>query len=226
MSVPTPYLSHITRENYRLVYEPAEDTFLLLDALENDCELLRTLQPTICLEIGSGSGCVTAFLGALLGHDSALYLCTDINDFAASTTLTTGSLNKIPVDVVITSFTTSMHKRLAGNIDVLVFNPPYVVTGSDEVGSHGIEAAWAGGIDGREVIDEFLPLVPQLLSDRGRFYLVLIKENRPEEIMKYMLDNYNLESEILLRRKAGFEGLVIIRFQRPQSIPAAALSLS
>ncbi|KAJ1345408.1 hypothetical protein BSLG_000921 [Batrachochytrium salamandrivorans] len=194
----------------------AEDTFLLLDALENDCELLRTLQPTICLEIGSGSGCVTAFLGALLGHDSALYLCTDINDFAASTTLTTGSLNKIPVDVVITSFTTSMHKRLAGNIDVLVFNPPYVVTGSDEVGSHGIEAAWAGGIDGRE----------QLLSDRGRFYLVLIKENRPEEIMKYMLDNYNLESEILLRRKAGFEGLVIIRFQRPQSIPAAALSLS
>ncbi|KAH6563492.1 hypothetical protein BASA60_010702 [Batrachochytrium salamandrivorans] len=172
----------------------AEDTFLLLDALENDCELLRTLQPTICLEIGSGSGCVTAFLGALLGHDSALYLCTDINDFAASTTLTTGSLNKLQ--------------------------------GSDEVGSHGIEAAWAGGIDGREVIDEFLPLVPQLLSDRGRFYLVLIKENRPEEIMKYMLDNYNLESEILLRRKAGFEGLVIIRFQRPQSIPTAALSLS
>jgi release factor glutamine methyltransferase len=28
-----------------------------------------------------------------------------------------------------------------------------------KVGSKGIEAAWAGGIDGREVIDQLLPLV-------------------------------------------------------------------
>ena len=46
-----------------------------------------------------------------------------------------------------------------------------------QVGSHGIEAAWAGGERGREVIDRILPLVPKLLSDKGVFYLVIIKEN-------------------------------------------------
>lgn len=34
---------------------------------------------------------------------------------------------------------------------MLVFNPPYVPTGPEEMASSGIEAAWAGGRDGREV---------------------------------------------------------------------------
>ena len=46
-----------------------------------------------------------------------------------------------------------------------------------QVGSHGIEASWAGGERGREVMDRIFPVVPTLLSDRGVFYLVIIKEN-------------------------------------------------
>ena len=48
-----------------------------------------------------------------------------------------------------------------------------------QVGSQGIEASWAGGVAGRQVIDRLLPLVPNLLSPRGVFYMVVIKENKP-----------------------------------------------
>lgn len=47
------------------------------------------------------------------------------------------------------------------------------------MGSHGIEASWAGGKRGREVMDRFFPMVSQLLSKQGLFYLVTVSDNNP-----------------------------------------------
>lgn len=50
--LPTPSLSHLSRESYRRLYEPAEDTFLLIDALESDLQEIKSRKPTLALEIG------------------------------------------------------------------------------------------------------------------------------------------------------------------------------
>lgn len=34
------------------VYEPAEDTFLFLDALQDELPFIQTLDPAVCVEIG------------------------------------------------------------------------------------------------------------------------------------------------------------------------------
>jgi hypothetical protein len=95
--------------------------------------------------------------------------------------------------------------RLLHSIDVLLFNPPYVPTPSSEVGSRGIEASWAGGEDGREVLDRLLPSIPSLLSPQGGcMYLVAVNENRPEEICARMREA-GLEAKV--GRKEGRDGM-------------------
>ncbi|GAA5817642.1 hypothetical protein MFLAVUS_011193 [Mucor flavus] len=210
--IPTPDLSHIKKQDYDRVYEPAEDTFLLLDALEEDEKLIQSLKPRICLEIGSGSGCVTTLLAKIVGDSNALFLTTDINSFACETTRQTGLQNKVTrIEPINTSLVDGILPRLKNRIDILCFNPPYAVTPHEEVGSFGIEASWAGGIDGREVIDELLPYIKDILSPQGLFYLLLIEENKPKEIVEIMKNQYGMNAMIIMQRRAGREKQFIVK---------------
>ncbi|KAJ2078154.1 S-adenosylmethionine-dependent methyltransferase [Coemansia sp. RSA 988] len=218
MGLPTPDTGHIAKPEYVSVYEPAEDTYLLLDALENDRAELKRQQPTICVEIGSGSGCVTAFLGQLLDTSPTLIISTDINPAAVNATIETVVRN--PSQAVFiqchTRFLQALDSRLYGNIDILVFNPPYVVTPTSEIDSTDEASTWAGGRHGREVLDQLLPQIPQLLSPSGRFYLVVIEQNKPDDIIQ-ALSAHGLSGKRILSRKAGREQLSILRFIFHQS---------
>lgn len=68
------------------------------------------------------------------------------------------------------------------------------------MGGTGIEAAWAGGERGREVTDRFLPVVAQLLSSKGLFYLITIAENDPGELTEEM----NISAGNILDKRSIF----------------------
>ncbi|KAF8446240.1 S-adenosyl-L-methionine-dependent methyltransferase [Boletus edulis BED1] len=216
--LPTPDLSHLDDDDKLHVYDPAEDTFLLLDGLEKDTDQLRTQKPLICLEIGSGSGCVSAFLGSILGPTNALYLCTDINQRASVCTFATGKQNKVPLSPITCDLSKPLSMRLRRSVDIILFNPPYVPTDHEESvhaqGSAGIAGSWAGGLDGMEVTNRFLDNVGDLLSDCGKFYLVAQAQNNIPEICERMQIKFNLNSRIALQRRAGREHLFIICFSR------------
>ncbi|CAH1774223.1 unnamed protein product [Owenia fusiformis] len=209
----TPDYSHLTKSSiFEEIYEPAEDTFLLLDAIEKDYKNIKSIKPLVCLEVGCGSGIVITFLAKTFGSN-LFYLATDINPIAAKATRETGLQNGVSIEVFISNLGDAMLPRLTGLIDVIVFNPPYVVTPSTEVGCGGLSASWAGGKDGREVTDQFLNLVPHFLSKQGILYLVIIKENKQDEI-ESILQKHGFSMEIIISRRSGPEFLSVLKFSR------------
>lgn len=246
--LPTPDTSHVP---YQRVYEPAEDSFLLLDTLSSSSETVFlssrfvtgqdgpvTTTPFI-LEVGPGSGVVVAFLTAharaIFGTRSLFTLAVDVNRFACVATEKT--VSKAVADTVKEeaeaasrqavsaaaaaaasgngSFLAALQGDLTtplrqGQVDVLVFNPPYVPTpelpspppppppstsqssslsGSTndqkttfEQDSHLLELSYAGGKDGMETTDRLIDSLPAVLSEMGVAYILLCAQNKPEEV--------------------------------------------
>eukprot|EP01130_Rhizamoeba_saxonica_P009508 TRINITY_DN3868_c0_g1_i5.p1 TRINITY_DN3868_c0_g1~~TRINITY_DN3868_c0_g1_i5.p1 ORF type:complete len:215 (-),score=51.00 TRINITY_DN3868_c0_g1_i5:302-895(-) len=182
-----PDMSHLLSRHYENVYEPAEDTYLFLDALLDEKPLLLSLDPKICLELGSGSGCLISYLGSMLGSDR-LYMAVDINKDACETTIATGKQNGVDVDCVCSDLFNGF-VPYRGLVDVMLFNPPYVPTDEDELGRTDIYAAWAGGIDGVHTLNLLIPKLKEYLSETGLLYLVAIRENKPDQIILRMKEH-------------------------------------
>lgn len=202
----TPYQNHIDKADFDHVYEPAEDSFLLIDALEKDLEYLRAKNPTFCLEVGSGSGVIITAFG--MAFPQTFCMSTDINFKACIMSKETAAYNKVSLDVCNMDLAGSFEDKC---FDIIVFNPPYVVTESDECGGRDITASWAGGAKGREITDRLLNMIPKKLAADGVFYLLLIEENIPEEVINIMSD-YGYKSEMVIKRKVRNEQQLVLKF--------------
>ncbi|KAJ6945927.1 hypothetical protein NC651_000868 [Populus alba x Populus x berolinensis] len=107
-------------------------------------------------------------------------------EFASRVTRETLDAHAVDAELMCMDIAFGLEKRLAGMVDVMVVNPPYVPTPDYEVGREGIASAWAGGENGRSVIDRILPVADRLLSDKGWLYMVTLTTNDPSQICLLM----------------------------------------
>ena len=227
-----PPLDHATAADWARVYEPAEDTYLLCDALAADAPALRAHGgPALVVELGPGSGAVSACLLDLLrgaggAAPATLALAADVSAPACALPLATARAAGVGarLDALQADLLCGARGRLAGAVDVLLFNPPYGPTPADEVpraaaflaaGADTLPGAWAGGARGRAVVDRALPLFAALLArPHGAGYLLLVEENAPAEVVD-ALAALGLAAVVAARARARNERLCVLRITWP-----------
>lgn len=248
--LPTPDTSHVS---YSRVYEPAEDSYLLLDTLSSPSETtflsqrFRSAIAPLVVEVGTGSGVVLAFIhghaATIFGTRGIITAGVDVNSFACAGTHST--VKKAEGDNPQTharSYLGTVKGDLLspfreGQVDVLVFNPPYVPTeelpdqddarleGGDGLSgskafardSYLLSLSYAGGKDGMETTDRLIDALSTALSQRGCAYILLCAGNKPDEV-KARIQQFGPRWRVLTvgdsGKQAGWEKLQIIRIWR------------
>ena len=255
--IPTPSTSHV---QYDHIYEPAEDSFLLLDAISYSSETeflqnrfsVNSSPAPLILEVGVGSGVVLAFATAnaekIFGRSDVLSMGTDVNELACDASRKTvnvavqdaktaslsgmGAEQPLLLGTVNADLATCVRE---GEVDVLIFNPPYVPT--DEVpdgnittqlntinpdtfdkNSHLLALSYAGGSDGMEVTNKLLASLPNILHPRrGIAYILFCAQNKPENISKTVQEwgpSWSAKTVGSSGKTAGWEKLQVLRIWR------------
>lgn len=142
------------------IYQPAEDSFLLLKFLEKEIPKLIKKNPHLqFLEIGSGSGIILE-TAKKLGIKREHIFGVDINQEAVQHCQSLG-FNCIYSD---------LFENVSEKYSIIVFNPPYLPQDTREPIDSRL--ATTGGSHGSEIINEFLKEAENYLEDDGRIFLL------------------------------------------------------
>lgn len=218
--LPTPEIRNL---DYDKVYEPAEDSFLLLDCFEQEQSFLKSKflgKFTIVTEIGTGSGIVTSFIQQNV-INQALFLATDLNPHACRAAINTIHDNQqnpglFAMDAIQMNLTTAIRDN---QTDILVFNPPYVPAQdvpkipSQEDDPSWLDLALLGGDKGMLVTWNVLNSLDVILSDNGVAYILFCARNLPDEVAQVMTQR-GWDVQAIIHRKAGWEVLTVLRFTK------------
>lgn len=216
-----PSIDHIYRPPYvGEVYEPNHDTWLMMDALVKDQQFLYNLlqynQFNTCIEIGTGTGILLSYLYKILQHHhiDAQYIGTDRNLLACHSALQTFQLNHISADIIHTDLIQPIQHKLQNNVNVILFNPPYLPTDDPSLLQYdNIDAAYAGGINGREVTDRVLSIIPHIMNVNSIIYMVLVPANLPQQIAEIMW-RYGFTAENIIEKQCQNELLQIWKYYK------------
>ena len=143
----------LSLEDHPEVYPPAEDTFLLAEAIGRARGRV--------LEVGTGSG----LIAVLCARQGAEVVATDINPHAVRLARSNAARNGVRIEAL----EADLFEGVSGSFDLVVFNPPYLPTApSDITGDRWLDASVNGGPDGLRPARRFLAGLSSRLSPGGR----------------------------------------------------------
>jgi len=178
------------------IYEPAEDSFLLQNAVKKYAH-------SNVLDMGTGSG-IQALTAVEQGCSVS---AVDINPQVVQH-LRAQARQQKKSKRSITVFQSDLFSRVKGMFDTIIFNPPYLPQdeGIDDVSLYGGEKGW-------EISARFFSQVSSFLNPQGVIlFLFSSLTNKPQ--IEKIIRQHLFQWEEVGRQKIAFEELYVYKIQK------------
>ena len=179
------------------VYEPAEDSFLL-------AENMKVTKEDIVLDMGTGCG----ILAILAAQKTKKVMAIDINPYAIDCANKNAEINCINEKIEFRIGDLFQPTRPGEKFSVILFNSPYLPSEQDEEKSW-IGKAWAGGLNGRKVIDRFIINSPKVLTENGKILLIQSSLSDIDKTLEMFIEK-KLLARVIAKVKVPFEDIVLV----------------
>jgi release factor glutamine methyltransferase len=173
------------------VYAPAEDTFLLLSAVE-------ITKGQRILEMGCGTGIIALHCVKAGG----LVTVADINQAAVDNAMMNAAINHLGMEVIRSDLFENMKEKF----DAMIFNPPYLSSQDSDGLSDAEKRPLVGGEKGYEVSARFLEGAAQFLAPGGKIYLLTSSESE-SGVLEKARQRYFIEK--VAEKRIFFETLAV-----------------
>ncbi|HDQ05623.1 MAG TPA: methyltransferase domain-containing protein [Candidatus Bathyarchaeota archaeon] len=183
------------------VYEPAEDTFLL-------AENMTVTEDDTVLDMGTGCG----ILAVLAAEKARRVLAVDVNPHALQCAARNVETNGVKEKIEFRHGDLFQPLKQNERFSLMLFNAPYLPSEPDEERSW-IGKAWAGGRNGRKVVDRFVIDAPNFLAAGGRIQLVQSSLSDVDRTIE-MFGELGLRAAVVAQVKVAFESIFLVEAKR------------
>lgn len=183
------------------VYEPAEDTFLLVDNLKVE-------EKEVVLDMGTGCG----ILAVLAAKKARKVVATDINPYAVKCAEKNAKMNGVEEKIEFRLGDLFQPIKPNETFSLILFNVPYLPSEPYEE-RNWIGKAWAGGPSGRKVIDRFIVDASKFLMVDGRLLLVQSSLSDIDKTLE-RFERAGLKARVVAEAKFPFERIALVEAKR------------
>ena len=183
------------------VYETAEDSFLIAEKItvnENDT----------VLDVGTGCG----ILAIIAAKNAKHVIAIDINPYAIKCARKNAKACGVVEKIDFLEGDLFNPLKNTDRFTLILFNSPYLPSEPGEE-TTWIGKAWAGGPNGRNVIDRFILDCPNWLAEGGKILLVQSSLSDPEQTIK-MFFELKFEAKVISEIKFPFESIILVEARR------------
>jgi len=199
----------------KTVYEPAEDTFLMLDTIKHLSDIgYLDFSGKNVLELGTGVGLIGLWIAINAPTRPKYVVTTDIYSQAIRCANNNAVLNSATNVNMLCGDLFSVFRRKT-KFDFIIFNPPYVPSTTDMHKKllDWEERAWDGGVDGRKLIDQFLHSFPDYIKDTSIVLILHSSLNQIEKTIK-ITKSLGFKSKVKGQVKLPWEKLLVLEISR------------